>query len=68
MKKKNSNFTKGKVPNFTRVARDSSTRLINLLPSVHTCYPPSSINATFHGYSKLELHGTEESRNRCLIR
>ena len=29
-----------------------------------TSYPPSSVNAPFYGYSKLELHRTEESRNR----
>ena len=27
-------------------------------------YPPSSVNAPFYGYSKLQLHGIEESRNR----
>ena len=26
--------------------------------------PPSSVNAPFYGYLKLQLHGTEESRNR----
>ena len=26
--------------------------------------PPSSVNAPFYGYSKLQLHETEESRNR----
>ena len=31
---------------------------------MRTTYPPSSVNAPFHGYSKLQLHGTEESRNR----
>ena len=40
------------------------TRLINLWPSVRNSYPPSSVNDPFHGYSKLQLHGTEESRNR----
>ena len=30
----------GKGSYFTRVARDSSTRLINLWPSVHTSCPP----------------------------
>ena len=39
-------------------------RLINLRPSVRTSYPPSSVNTPFYGYSKLQLHGTEESRNR----
>ena len=32
---------KAKGPYFTRVARDSTTRLINLWPSVRTSYPPS---------------------------
>jgi len=32
-----------------------SNRLINFWPSV---------NAPFYGYSKLQLHGTEKSRNR----
>ena len=54
----------GKGPYFTRVARDSATRVISLSPSVRTTYPPSSVNAPFYGYSKLQLHGTEESRNR----
>ena len=27
-------------------------------------YPPSSVNAPFYGYSKLQLHRIEESRNR----
>ena len=49
-----------------RVACDSTTRLKNLWPSVRTSYPPlpSSVNAPFYGYSRLQLHGTEESRNR----
>ena len=55
---------KGKGPYFTRVARDRTTRLINLWPSVRTSHPPSSVNALFYGYLKLELHGTEESQNR----
>ena len=39
---------------FTRVACDSQLELlINLWPSVHTIYSPSSINAPFYGYSKL---------------
>ena len=54
----------GKDPYFMRVARDSATRLLNLWPSVRTTYPPSSIHSPFYGYSKLQLHGTEESRNR----
>ena len=52
---------KGKGPYFTRVVRDSTTTLTNLWPSVHTSYPPSSINAPFWGYSKLQVHRTEES-------
>ena len=28
--------------------------------------PPSSVNAPFYWYSKLQLHGTEGSRNRRL--
>ena len=31
---------KDKGPYFTRVARDSTSRLINLWPSVRTSYPP----------------------------
>ena len=54
----------GKGPYFTRVVRDSATRVISLSPSVHNNYPPSSVNAPFYGYSKLQLHGTEENRNR----
>ena len=49
---------------YFRVARGSTTRLINLWPSMRTSYPPSSVNAPFDGYSKLWLHGTEESRDR----
>ena len=45
---------------LTRVKRNSTTKLINLWPSVRTSYPPSSVNASF----PLQLHGTEESRNR----
>ena len=44
-----------------------TTRLINLWPSVRTSYLPplnSSVNGPFYGYSKLQLHGTEENRNR----
>ena len=44
------------------MARDSTTRLINLWPLVRTCYPSSSVNAPFHGYSKLQLHGTFDDR------
>ena len=58
---------KGKGPYFTRVAHDSTTRLINLWPTVRTSYPPSSINAPFYGYSKLQLHGTKKSQNRCRL-
>ena len=56
----------GKGPCFTRVARDSTTRLINLWPLVHTSIPFSSVNAPFYGYSQLQLriHETEESQNR----
>ena len=31
---------------------------------MRTSYPPSSVNAPCYCYSKLQLHGTEESRNR----
>ena len=55
---------KVKVLIFTRVARDSTTRLINLCPSVRISYPPPSVSAPFYGYSKLQLHRTEESQNR----
>ena len=58
------NKSKGKGPYFTRVARDSTTRLINLWPLVCTSYPPSSVNALFYKYSKLQLHRTEEIQNR----
>ena len=37
---------------------------MNLWSSVHTFYPPSSVNAWFYRYSKLQLHGLEESQNR----
>ena len=43
---------------------DSTTRLINLWPLVRSSHRPSSVNVPFYGYSKLQLHGTEESRNR----
>ena len=54
-----------KGPYFMKVDSDSTTRLINLWPSVRTFHPTSSVNAPFYGYSKLQLHGTEESRNIC---
>ena len=38
--------------------------LINLWLSVRTFYPFSSINTPFYGYSKLQLHRSEESQNR----
>ena len=60
----NTILIKAKVLYFTRVARDSPTRLIKLWLSVRTSYPPSSVNTPFYGYSKLQLHGTEGSRNR----
>ena len=37
-------------------------RLINLWPLVRTSYPSPSVNAPFHGYSKLQLHGTFDDR------
>ena len=55
-----------KGPYFMKVDGDSTTRLINLWPSVRTFYPTSFVNAPFYRrYSKLPLHGTEESRNKC---
>ena len=54
-----------KDPYFMKVDGDSTTRLINLWPSVRTFHPTSSVNAPFYGYSKLQLHGTEERRNIC---
>ena len=58
----------GKGPYFPRVGHDSSTRLINLWPSVCTSYSPSFVNATFYGYSNLQLHGTEEKDVNRMMR
>ena len=43
-----------------KVDSDSTTRLINLWPSMRTSYPPSTVNALFYGYSKLQLQRNVE--------
>ena len=57
---------KGKGPYFTRVARDSATRLINLWPLVLTPYPPSSVNAPFTGIQSYSLVVSITGLVRCL--
>ena len=56
----------GKGPYFTRVARDSATRLINLWPLVRTPYPPSSVNAPFTGIQSYSLVVSITGLVRCL--
>ena len=50
--------------------KEKSLYLTSVVPSLKRLVsmeangPPASVSAPFYGYSKLSLHGSEESRNR----
>ena len=56
---------KAKSLGLTSVA-PSVTRLVSVEANGVPFTPPASVSAPFHGYSKLWLQGSEESRNRRL--
>ena len=59
-------LTKGKKGKVTLFNVGSSLSYETGINGSRRCalYPPTSVSAPFYGYSKLWLHGSEESRSR----